>query len=146
MPGRCVAAGPGIGAQPVGLPGTVVGMDDNHQLDRLAWEKAAREITNAVKQADQALADLRDKIGERQRSLKAGLGPGLAAMRSFSSDDLEFLGSKAEAISEQVSGAVESWQPAAQSALGMYAFAQEIITEAQSETAERSKDKPLDIR
>ena len=146
MPGRCVAAGPGIGAQPVGLPGTVVGMDDNHQLDRLAWEKAAREITNAVKQANQALADLRDKIGERQRSLKAGLGPGLVAMGSFSIDDLEFLGGKAEAISEQVSGAVESWQPAVQSALGMHSFAQEIITEAQSETAERGKDEPLDIR
>lgn len=146
MPGRCVAAGPGIGVQPVGLPGTVAGMDDNHQLDRLAWDKAAQEITHAVQQADQALADLRDRIGKRQRSLKAGLGPGLVAIRSFSSDDLEFLGSKAEAISKQVSGAVESWQPAVQSALGMYAFAQEIITEAQSKTAERSPDKPLDIR
>ena len=132
--------------QPVGLPGTVAGMDDNHQLDRLDWDKAAQEITRAVQQADQALADLRTKIGERQRSLKAGLGPGLAAMRSFSIDDLEFLGRKAEIISEQVDSTVGSWQTAVQSALGMHAFAQEIIAEAQSETAERGKDEPLDIR
>lgn len=121
-------------------------MDDNQQLDRIAWDKAAQEITHAVRRADQALADLRAKIGERQRSLKAGLGPGLAAVGSFSSDDLEFLGRKAGIISEQVAGAVESWQPAAQSALGMNAFAQEIIAEVQSETAERGPDKSLDIR
>ena len=121
-------------------------MDDNRQLDRLAWEKAAREITHAVQQADQALAELRAKIGERQRSLKAGLGPGLADMGSFSSDDLEFLGSKAGIISEQVTGAVGSWQSAVQSALGMNAFAQEIIAVSQRETSERGPDKPLDIR
>ena len=136
---------PGIGTQPVGLPGTVASMDDDHQLDRLAWEKAAREITHAVQRADQSLAELRAKIGERQRSLKAGLGPGLAAMGSFSSDDLEFLGRKAGIISEQVAGAVGIWQSAVQSALGMQAFAQEIIAEAQRETAERGLDKPLDI-